>query len=1042
MLAILLFSAGIANAGAVITQCNDCHGMPPRDAAVRTSNPNFQSGVSATIGNHQNHLPVAAINTQCVNCHGTMVTATDHQDDVINMAASGAIKGGSYTKGIFFNQTSIPVLTHATCSSVSCHFETTTPTWGTSATTTSCASCHQASPTTFAHPKHTVFTACVTCHSSHTTFDHATSAGRPISVVVGSYAGSNSNYLPSQSTGRTLGSCSTAYCHSSGNVNNAGTAVAPTTFKTIAWDAASIGCSGCHGDSTVNKVHPTYASGAPASATANSHVKHVESSSYSCDYCHINTTTDTTIPPTSVLAGVTHLNSIVDVAFKTNAGLTGTYSAVGKTCSATYCHGTGPSVAWGGTVTCASCHDANSTLMVRHDKHYGSATVATVLAGGTDAHTATTYVFSCMACHPSNQHATGPASATAPLQDAAVSGTKITAYTKGSASTTDLRGFNYTTNGTCSTLCHTKDGATAASAVVPQNWGTAATGSCGVCHSKAGDASPTWSAPHSKHINSYTANTNITCAACHAGTATSNSTINGISGRNQHPNTVKDVAMNAFATGGTVLIAGAQGAQTCANTYCHSNGSSATGTHTAVSWSGTFSTCAECHGNATTIASGSHSKHITLAGVSCASCHNATVSGNTTIANAANHVNKSVTINFAASAAPAGGTYNTFAAGGASVYQKPVGTAAGGCSTTTCHGGNSGVWGAANADAPCVKCHGVVGTSAAVYTATPNTAAPGFNGTGVNTTGTVGTITGGVSTDTKVGAHDAHLKGSGGYKLGGVTCADCHAVSALGDAGHMDGTTTMTWSNLAKNVGTTPYNADIGALVPAYTAPSCSTNYCHGGGFAAAVKGTGTTISWTDGSYLANAGSAMNTIDCNRCHQSPPISSTKNNHAGVTLAGIGSCSGCHSHDGYGDARHINGTLEASGGACNGCHSYDTVGGVWGSGTHKDGVQAAGWGAHAQHIDHLKTRLAVTLDPNADSYGNVVFKQICGACHSSSLSDHSMGNANARNINFDNRTTYRSGAVTRPFYNGSSASTTKLKTCANVSCHFTTTPQWQ
>lgn len=423
------------------------------------------------------------------------------------------------------------------------------------------------------------------------------------------------------------------------------------------------------------------------------------------------------------------------------------------------------------------------------------------------------------------------------------------------------------------------------------------------------------------------------------------------------------------------------------------------------------------------------------AGATCNSCHNATASSNTTIgATPANHLNSLITINFnAAAATNATATYNGQTAGGASIYQKANGVAAGTCNTTVCHGGNSGTWGVANVDSSCVKCHGVAGTSAAGYTTDPKTAAPGYNGTGVNTAGTVGTISGGVSADTKVGAHDTHLKGTGGYKLGGVACADCHAVTALGDTGHMNGSTTMTWSSLATNAGT---------LTPGYSAPNCSANYCHGGGFAAAVQGTGTTVSWVNGAYLANAGSVMNTLDCNQCHQSPPTSSPKFAHGGITL-GAGNCSGCHNHDGYGDARHINGTLEASGGTCNGCHSYDTVGGAWGSGTHKDGAIAEGWGAHARHIDHLKALAGVTLNADTDTYGSAAFNAVCGVCHSQVPANHTLDNSSQRLINFNGATTYQTGASI-PLYNGISgtSSTANAKTCSNISCHFISSPRWQ
>ena len=235
----------------------------------------------------------------------------------------------------------------------------------------------------------------------------------------------------------------------------------------------------------MGKSHPTYATGSAATTTANSHDKHVVGSNIGCTYCHNLTTsgTGTTAASLTLLSGGTtsHINRVEDVAFSTNGSKTGSWAAGAKTCSATYCHGTPASVAWGGTNTCVSCHDANSALTLRHDKHYNSTVAPLVLVGGLDSHTTTSYGYSCLACHPSNQHATGPASAVAPLQDAAVIGSKVTGYAKGSSSLVDGKGFNYTIDGNCTTVCHTKDGVTAASAVVAQNWGTAATNTCGVC---------------------------------------------------------------------------------------------------------------------------------------------------------------------------------------------------------------------------------------------------------------------------------------------------------------------------------------------------------------------------------------------------------------------------------------------------------------------------------------------------------------------------------------------------------------------------------
>ncbi|MEI6826758.1 MAG: CxxxxCH/CxxCH domain-containing protein, partial [Desulfuromonadales bacterium] len=184
LLAILLVSAGSATAGTVITACNDCHGMPPKDG-TRKGNPHFRSYSSATVGSHQKHLAASSLPNDCVVCHGTVVSTFDHQNDVINMAAP--ISGGSYGKGVFFNLTSIPALgTTAKCSNVSCHADpysagtVTTPIWGTSA---GCAACHTTpigtnGPATGSHTTavgHAV--ACTTCHAAGTTATTVPSTG-------------------------------------------------------------------------------------------------------------------------------------------------------------------------------------------------------------------------------------------------------------------------------------------------------------------------------------------------------------------------------------------------------------------------------------------------------------------------------------------------------------------------------------------------------------------------------------------------------------------------------------------------------------------------------------------------------------------------------------------------------------------------------------------------------------------------------------------------------------------------------------------------
>ncbi len=910
--------------------CGSCHG-------ATASNP-------PTAGAHPKHAGQYAF--PCADCHFGFVPSaipsgmSTHVDNTVDVAFPGA---GSFSSG--------------NCSNLYCHsdgvgtFAAVAWSW---TLNPDCTSCHGGDAlsvraiATNAHAAHTnspttvgFTTGCVECHSATVVsdtviLDRTLHVNQSVNVRFDNgvrnkdsdapaYNGNPANSTvaggSSKAAGSTVGSCSNVYCHSSGNVNSAGTASPPVTFRTIAWNAAPIACDGCHGDQA-GRSWPVYPTGAAGSQTANSHVKHVESSSLTCDFCHMSTTVSTVTTPATmtVIPGGTHLNRTNDISFKTNGGKTGSYAAATKTCSATYCHGVSAQQ-WGGpALSCTNCHDASNTgLSGRHDIHYNSATAATSLAGGMNIHTATTYVFACLNCHPTNQHSTGPN--TINFQDANVGGTKIAAYTAGVTSSADMKGFIYTNNGTCNTTpCHTRDGISAAPITTP-TWSGAVTGSCGVCHNKAGDAAPVWTAPHTKHINSYSVNTNFTCNTCHAGTATDNATINGAAGRNQHPDGIKNIQFNAFANSAATGTAGVG----CTNTYCHGNGQTTTPiSSSTVSWSGTM-TCGSCHGDASTLASGAHAKHLAastaLGPITCDDCHNATAANNTTLSAATgtvNHVNQSVTIQLNAGSASSGATYGGSPVGGASVLQKAVGSPKGTCNITYCHGVKSGVWDVVNNDATCVKCHGVVSTTTASYTADPRRASPGYivsspAGTGYNTAGVFGTLTGfnSVSTDTKVGAHNAHIGSTGGYSAQ-LACSVCHEnVVSAATAGHMGGSTTFAWSS--------PSNT--GGLSPSYNASTatCSATYCHGNWFPPANQGTGTAPVWTDASYITSAAGSL--TNCQICHLSPPLVEQDGvtSHPSATLLPTPNCNGCHGHNGSGST-HIDGVLQASAGDCVSCHS--------------------------------------------------------------------------------------------------------------------------
>jgi predicted CxxxxCH...CXXCH cytochrome family protein len=260
---------------------------------------------------------------------------------------SSALGRAKYDKGTFFNMTSIPDLSIARCSNVNCHFEKQTPLWSSAATATTCETCHGAlvAPLTVAHPKHVValgnsMTACASCHTSYAgaaSFNHASSAGRPIRVTVGGYSGSNNRYLPSQ-TGRITGNCSTVVCHGSA------TAI---PWSGVLWSTTDQ-CGKCHSSTAagaVSQTTPFYSTAYPTKVTAatdtkaGAHTNHVTSqalgisASVACTDCHGAVT----------LAGAGHMNGSTTFVWSPlasgNSTLTPAYNASTGQCTATYCHG-------------------------------------------------------------------------------------------------------------------------------------------------------------------------------------------------------------------------------------------------------------------------------------------------------------------------------------------------------------------------------------------------------------------------------------------------------------------------------------------------------------------------------------------------------------------------------------------------------------------------------------------------------------------------------------------------------------------------------
>ena len=331
---IMLCCAEPAQAAGFLNSCTTyCHGMPPRDA-VRKANPHFDSMSSAFFGNHRNHLPAAPVAAACNVCH-TPVAPTNygHQNEIIGMTNS--LKGYSsaavrakYDKGVFFNQTSIPNLSNARCSNVSCHFEKQTPFWGAGAYVApiDCNACHGAPPagTSVApsgglagsHARHDAYFPgtgnCQKCHASYTTFTHATSAGRALMVqgylrdplntleASATYSGAGANYLPSKSGSQVFGTCGNLYCHSSGqSATGAGTG---TLVTTAAWGSGALNCGSCH-----QNMGP-----AVNAAATGKHARHAQTAGISCSVCHGASYSGTTVPTGS---GTTHVDKNINLAW-------------------------------------------------------------------------------------------------------------------------------------------------------------------------------------------------------------------------------------------------------------------------------------------------------------------------------------------------------------------------------------------------------------------------------------------------------------------------------------------------------------------------------------------------------------------------------------------------------------------------------------------------------------------------------------------------------------------------------------------------------
>lgn len=691
----------------------------------------------------------------CVGCHS--MTALKHANYEINVGIPdyyGAL--AKYDKAT----TKPGAGYYSTCSNVYCHSDGlatpvsySTPTWGNPASG-ACGTCHGAKadspPASARHAKHVgvgpYSYACALCHvgivkhNANSATYTLISTSTDFTFVNGSVLHVNKtrdvrfdlainpfgHYSSANQT------CITAYCHSIGNTSIAsGRLPAVYNGKIYArpkWtDVGPLACNACHGRSTSNGM-PDYANGKMGSMSSNSHPKHVTSSAIACVECHEKTTkTGTTIRNTFPGKHVNGTNH--DVYFNLS-GLSpsGTYDNTQRKCSTTYCHGTGASLAWGGTTYCNSCHSANAgttgggeihnwgaTPISAHKLHWEDTTslpskYSNYSAGNLGS--ADTYRFGCASCHnpASTAHVNGYASGSyrAQVFFGYTAPGKKPAYTYTGTTGTADNGFAWSNgNSVCnSTYCHSDGNGGAGTAV---SWATTANSAtatrCKLCHAyttASGTLINTYK--HAKHVNGTTYS--FSCAKCHNLTTTDGS---AIADKTRHVNKKKDVAWDTTNSDGSAYV---NTATACANIYCHSQGTTFAQPYTgagkapriAVTWGGgqTLS-CNSCHGNANgytvgiyrvaapLYASGApkgnaHQLHVDArlgadAGAQCLNCHNATTTNNTSIATYSNHVNEAYTIG-------AGGTYRdgddtTTIIGVTTTYAyNPAGSS---CSNVSCH---------------------------------------------------------------------------------------------------------------------------------------------------------------------------------------------------------------------------------------------------------------------------------------------------------------------------------------------------------------------
>jgi len=1006
--------ASVTWGGAV--NCGDCHAT----AAIAS-------------GSHAQHLAATGVNG-CADCHDTVNNAgdtynsTNHVDQVINVTA-----------GVTYNAAGAPGNGYGNCTSASCHDDGTgspgpTPDWGTPG---NCATCHLSDMVSGSHEIHLATTAyntatCGDCHDGAVKDTTAPAEHLDGNVdvydVTADVGGgiSDLGYPSANPKGNGYQSCTTTYCHSSGQSTTDGNSAVPT-YNAVTW-GSSVSCGECH---------------ATASLASGSHAKHLASASVNgCSDCHTGANAAGT-----VYNSVIHVDSNIDVA----AGVT--YNAAGApgngygTCSAASCHNDGVSTlvetpVWGVAGDCATCHASDMTTG-SHEKH-----LATTLYNAA----------SCGDCHSGAVKDT-----TAPVGHLDGDLDVLNGYPANVAK----GGAPYDS---CSTAyCHSPGqnstgGALAGGDYASVTWGAAV--SCGDCHAVA-EGSGLTSGSHAAHLG--TAGVNG-CADCHTGAANDASSYNNATHVDQNINVAAGVSYNAAGAPGN-------GYGTCSAASCHDDG---TGSVAETPVWGTASACNECHAAAPT--TGAHSTHFAavgtlIASLDCANCHNDAVQGTTEPTGDHRDGNLDV---YNSAGGDLGYTANV--ASTAPAYNTET------CNTSYCHGDNmpkgttSGTtnaptWGANNADG-CTFCHDMAPLAIGAHSGKALTDCITCHGPGAGSINASGTgFTNGGAT---------HINGV--VEVNADSCTTCHAADIDGaktgvHASHTDVATflsgktvsggdygtngwyTTTWVNGAPMFGcgechpagegsshpTNGLNLDLdpsgetptagspkllnteGPTNPTFSSGSsvtCSNIYCHSDALAAGSRTYATSPDWYGGTVSGN---------CNDCHNNGPSSGTHAEHTvGIhyeTLYdGTSNLMASSGTAGSGAAHGDSATSDTI--SCQTCHN-DTVAVEYNasnsvcSGCHSD----TNTPATGNEVMVINTAGSTHVNAQPD----VVFSSLASFKSKAQVRDDittvtELNNNWARNNGYKAANSFDQGKAAVPGYAAGS--------CSNIACHNgITTPTW-